>query len=58
MLAGSFALVYWTEKHRLQKADAAAHIATGAVLAGMAMLLLKVAATTALILWLVLGLWP
>ena len=57
MLAGSFALVYWAEKHRLQKADAAAHIATGAVLAGMAMLLLKVAATTALILWLAIGLW-
>ena len=57
MLAGSFALVYWFEKRRLQKTAAAAHIATGAVLAGMAMLLLKVAATTALILWLAIGLW-
>jgi uncharacterized protein len=56
MMAGSFSLVYWTEKHRLQKSDHAAHIATGAVLAGMSMLLLKVVATAGLILWLSVGL--
>jgi uncharacterized protein len=57
MMAGSFALVYWTEKRRLQKTEPAAHIATGAVLAGMSMLLLKVVATAGLILWLATGLW-
>ncbi len=56
MMAGSFALVYWIEKRRLQKSDHAAHIATGAVLAGMSMLLLKVVATASLILWLAAGL--
>ena len=56
MLAGSFALVYWIEKRRLRKMEAAAHIATGAVLAGMSMLLLKVVATAGLILWLTAGL--
>ena len=56
MLAGSFTLVYWVEKHRLQKADAAAHIATGAVLAGMSVLLLKVFATAGMVLWLAVGL--
>ena len=56
MLAGSFALVYWTENRRLKHVEHAAHIATGAVLAGMSMLLLKVVATAALILWLAAGL--
>lgn len=56
MLAGSFALVYWIEKRRLRQMEAAAHIATGAVLAGMSMLLLKVVATAGLILWLTAGL--
>ena len=56
MLAGSFALVYWTENRRLKHVEHAAHIATGAVLAGMAMLLLKVVATASLILWLAAGL--
>ena len=56
MMAGSFALVYWTEKRRLKQSDHAAHIATGAVLAGMAMLLLKVVATASLIIWLAAGL--
>ncbi len=57
MLAGSFALVYWIEMRRLKKTDHAAHIATGAVLAGMAVLVLKVAVTAGLVLWLVIGLW-
>lgn len=56
MMAGSFALVYWIEKRRLQHTEHAAHIATGAVLAGMSMLLLKVVATAGLILWLAAGL--
>ena len=56
MMAGSFSLVYWVEKRRLQQVEHAAHIATGAVLAGMSMLLLKVVATAGLILWLAAGL--
>ena len=56
MMAGSFGLVYWTERRRLQKSAPAANIAAGAVLAGMSMLLLKVVATSALILWLAAGL--
>ena len=56
MFVGSFSLVYWTEKRRLQQADAAAHVARGAVLAGMAVLMLKVAATAGLVAWLAAGL--
>ena len=56
MMTGSFSLVYWTEKRRLLKSDHAAHIAFGAVLAGMSVLLLKVVATVGLILWLATGL--
>ena len=56
MMAGSFSLVYWVEKRRLRQAEHAAHIATGAVLAGMSVLLLKVVASTSLILWLAAGL--
>ena len=56
MMAGSFALVYWIEMRRLKHVEHAAHIATGAVLAGMSMLLLKVVATAGLILWLAAGL--
>ena len=56
MLAGSFGLVYWVEMRRLQNADRATHVATGAVLAGVSMLLLKIAATAFLVLWLAIGL--
>jgi hypothetical protein len=56
MMAGSFALVYWTEKRRLKHTTHAAHIATGAVLAGISVLLLKVVATAGLVLWLAAGL--
>ena len=56
MMVGSFALVYWIEMRRLKHVEHAAHIATGAVLAGMSMLLLKVVATAGLILWLAAGL--
>ena len=55
MLLGSFALVYLTERRRLKKTSPAAHIARGAVLAGISVLLLKVAATAALIIWLAAG---
>lgn len=55
MMVGSFALVYWVENRRLQQSDRAAHVARGAVLAGMSMLLLKVVATAGLILWLAVG---
>ena len=56
MMLGSFALVYWTEKRRLQHATQAARIATGSVLATISVLLLKVLATSALTLWLAAGL--
>ena len=56
MMLGSFALVYATERRRLRRADQAAHVARGAVLAGISVLLLKVLATAALVLWLALGL--
>ena len=56
MLLGSFALVYLAERRRLQRADQAAHVARGAVLAGISVLLLKILATAALVLWLAAGL--
>ena len=56
MLLGSFALVYATERRRLRRADQAAHVARGAVLAGISVLFLKVAATAGLVLWLAVGL--
>jgi len=56
MMIGSFTLVYWVEKRRLQEAEHASHIATGAVLASMSVLLVKVLATMTLILWLLAGL--
>ena len=55
MMLGSFALVYLTERRRLKKNAPAAHIARGAVLAGISVLFLKVAATAALVLWLAAG---
>jgi uncharacterized protein YqgC (DUF456 family) len=56
MLLGSFALVYLPDRRRLQRADQAAHVARGAVLAGISGLLLKILATAALVLWLAAGL--
>ena len=56
MMAGSFALVYVAERRRLKKTSPAAHIARGAVLAGMSVLLLKVVATASLVLALAAGL--
>ena len=42
MMLGSFALVYWTEKRRLQHATQAAHIATGSVLATISLSLIHI----------------
>ena len=56
MMAGSFSLVFLAERRRLKKSSPAAHIAAGAVLAGMSVLLLKVLATAGLALWLAAGL--
>lgn len=53
MIAGSFALAYAVEKKRLQAHDRAAHIARGAVLARLFIIFLKVAATMAMILLLI-----
>jgi len=56
MMIGSFTLVYWVEKRRLQHTTHAKHIATGAVLAGISVLLVKVLVTMILIIWLLAGL--
>lgn len=48
MMAGSFGLAYFVERRRLLKHEHALHIATGAVLARIGMLLLKVATTLAM----------
>jgi len=55
MLAGSFALAYVAERHRLKRADHAAHIARGAVVARIMVMLVKLGATLAMILWLAIG---
>lgn len=49
MMAGSFGLAYLVERRRLQASAPAAHIATGAVLACVAMLMLKVAVALLLV---------
>lgn len=54
MFAGSFGLAYYVERRRLSH-DQAAHIATGAVLARIAVLLLKVTATLGMIAALYIG---
>ena len=56
MMLGSFFLVYVVERHRLQKHDPAVHIAMGAVLARIVIVLLKVCATLGMIALLGLGL--
>ena len=56
MLGGSFACAYAVERHRLQSHDRAAHIAFGAVIARLLILMLKVVVTLAMIAWLVTGL--
>jgi uncharacterized protein len=56
MMAGSFALVYAVEVHRLKQGSAAAHIAMGAVLARVLVVLMKVLATLGMTAWLAIGL--
>lgn len=56
MLAGSFLLAFFVEHQRMKKAEHAAHVATGAVIARLGILFLKVAATIAMICVLVIGL--
>jgi uncharacterized protein YqgC (DUF456 family) len=55
MFAGSFGLAYLVERSRLKRHDAALHIATGAILARAAMLMVKVTATLGMIVILLLG---
>lgn len=55
MFAGSFGCAYAVERNRLQKHDPAIHIATGAVLARVAILLLKSVATLGMIAALFIG---
>lgn len=57
MLAGSFGLAYLVERHRLRRAAPAVYIATGAVLATLAVVFLKVSVTLGMTLWLWIGLW-
>lgn len=56
MLMGSFGLAFLAEHARMKKAEHAAHIATGAVLARLAVILLKVGVTLLMILILAIGL--
>jgi uncharacterized protein YqgC (DUF456 family) len=56
MMAGAFGLVYVVERRRLQRADAAAHIAWGTVLSRIAVIVLKVGVTLAMLSWLGIGL--
>ena len=57
MLAGSFLLAYYVEQRRLGNREAALHIAKGALLARLAVLLLKVTVTLGMIGFLVAGAW-
>lgn len=57
MLAGSFLLAYAVEAQRLRHGPGAAHIARGAVVARLLMLLLKVVVTLAMTIWLWVGIF-
>ncbi|MCO6400470.1 MAG: DUF456 domain-containing protein [Verrucomicrobia bacterium] len=56
MMAGSFTCAYLVERHRLQSAGPAVRIATGAFLASLAVVLLKITAGIGMALWLWIGL--
>ncbi len=56
MMAGSFALVYAVEVRRLKQSGAAAHIAMGAVIARVFVVLMKVLVTLGMTAWLAIGL--
>ncbi len=55
MLAGSFGCAFLVEHARIKRADHAAHVATGAVLARLGIIFLKVGITLAMILTLAIG---
>lgn len=55
MLLGSFGLAFWVEHARMKKADHAAHVAFGAVVARLGVIFLKVAITLAMIFTLIIG---
>ena len=55
MLAGSFGLAFLVEHARMKKADHALHVATGAVLARLAVIFLKVGITLVMIIALAVG---
>ncbi len=55
MLAGSFGLAFWAEHARMKKADHAAHVAFGAVIARLGVIFLKVGITLAMIITLIIG---
>ena len=56
MLLGSFGCAFWVEHAKMKKFDHAAHVATGAVLARVGVIFLKVGVTLAMILILAIGL--
>jgi len=56
MLIGSFALAFLVEQRKMKKVEHAAHVATGAVLARLAVIFLKVGITLAMTLTLGIGL--
>lgn len=55
MLAGSFTCAFLVEHARMQKADHAVHVATGAVMARLSIIFLKIAASLLMICILVIG---
>lgn len=55
MLAGSFACAFLVEHSKMKKADHAAHVAFGAVLARLGVIFLKIGATLAMITALMIG---
>jgi hypothetical protein len=55
MLIGSFGCAFWVEHAKMKKVEHAAHVATGAVLARLSVIFLKVAATLVMILALAIG---
>ncbi len=57
MVAGSFACAFLVEHSKMKKADHAAHIAFGAVIARLSVILLKVGITLAMIIALVSGIF-
>ncbi len=57
MFVVSFVLVYAVERHRLQETAKAAHIATGAVVSRVAVILLKVGTTLGMSAWLLVRLF-